>query len=138
MRTAIDTNVISALWSKETIASQMSPLLAKLQTEGGLVISAPVFAELVAHPKSTIKFVDTFLSTTNITVDFSTDEDVWRAAASAFSDYVQRRRKSGNGSQKRLLVDFVIGAHATLRADRLLTLDKSRYQRSFPRLKILP
>ena len=131
MRTAIDTNVISALWSKETIALQMSPLLAKLQTEGGLVISAPVFAELVAHPKSTIKFVDTFLSTTNITVDFSTDEDVWRAAASAVSEYAQRRRKSGNGSQKRLLVDCVIGAHATLRADRLLTLDKSR-------LKILP
>ena len=38
---------------------------------------------------------------------------------------------------KRLLADFVIGAHALYSADRLLTLDEGRYRRDFPELKLL-
>ena len=41
---------------------------------------------------------------------------------------------TGGGAAKRLLVDFIIAAHALLRADRLMTLDASRYARDFPRL----
>jgi predicted nucleic acid-binding protein len=41
------------------------------------------------------------------------------------------------GPPRRLLVDFVIGAHALLRADRLLTLDTSLYKQDFPDLKII-
>jgi len=36
-----------------------------------------------------------------------------------------------------LLVDFLIGAHALVQADRLMTLDAKRYQRDFPELKII-
>ena len=94
MRTAIDTNVISALWSREPAASQMASLLGRARDEGGLVICAPVYAELLAHPNATASFVDEFLSATDIIVDFALDEVIWREAALAFASYVRRRRKA--------------------------------------------
>jgi len=36
-----------------------------------------------------------------------------------------------------MLVDFVVAAHALLRADRLMTLDASRYRQDFPKLHII-
>jgi len=138
VRTAIDTNVLSALWSREPLASQMASLLGQVQSEGGLVISAPVYAELLAHPKATARFVDDFLTRTNIIVDFDLDKAVWREAGQCFAEYARRRRRSKGGSAKRLLVDFLIGAHARLRADRLFTLDASRYAKAFPQLEVVP
>src|ERR1700730_9199427 len=46
MRTAIDTNVLSALWSKEPLASDIAKNLGNAKTDGGLVVGAPVYAEL--------------------------------------------------------------------------------------------
>jgi predicted nucleic acid-binding protein len=136
VRTAVDTNVISVLWSSEPLASHEAAKLDQAHAQGGLVICAPVYAELLAHPSARQSFVDDFLSDTNIVVDFALDEPIWRQAAQSFAAYAQRRRRSGGGSPKRLLVDFVIAAHAMLHADRLMTLDASRYQRDFPKLRI--
>jgi hypothetical protein len=138
MRTAIDSNVISALWSLEPMASQIVALLGRAQVEGGLTVSAPVYAELLAHPKATPEFVNEFLAKTNITIDFLLAEEVWLLASESFAEYARKRRKSKGTNPKRFLADFIIGAHAMLRADRLLTLDRSRYDRSFPSLKLLP
>lgn len=112
----------------------MASLLGRARADGGLAISAPVYAELLAHPKASVSFVDQFLAQTSIVVDFILEESVWREAATAFAAYAHRRRTSGDGSPKRLLVDFIIGSHAMLRCDRLLTLDSTRYTTSFPRL----
>jgi predicted nucleic acid-binding protein len=67
MRTAIDTNVLSALWSKEPLASDIARNLGNAKKEGGLVVSAPVYAELLAYPKATESFVNDFLADTGIT-----------------------------------------------------------------------
>jgi hypothetical protein len=138
VRTAIDTNVISALWSSEPLAAEMTKRLGQAQMDGGLVISAPVYVELLAHPKATASFVEEFLAKTKVTVDFDLDETVWREAGKSFALYAERRRESGGGHPKRLLVDFLIGAHASLRADRLLTLDRNRYAQSFSNLSFWP
>jgi hypothetical protein len=137
MRTAIDTNVISCLWSSTPLAAQMATLLGRTSSEGGLVICGPVYAELLAHPKATERFVDEFLTATSIVVDCLLDEKIWRAAGRRFAAYAGRRRKSGGGSPKRLLVDFLIGAHASLCADRLMTLDRDRYVQDFPHLRLI-
>lgn len=137
MRTAIDTNVISALWSSEPLAGAISALLGEALSQGGLVVCAPVHAELVAHPKATEHFVDEFLKGTGVTVDFILDEDVWRESGRRFAKYAARRRTAQGGSARRLLADFLVGAHALLRADRLATLDNSRYEKDFPELKIM-
>lgn len=137
MRTAIDTNVFSALWSHEPLAGQVSARLGRAYQEGGLVIAAPVYAELLAHPSATESFVDAFLQSTNVAIDFAFDDAVWREAGRCFRDYAVRRRTSGGQHPKRLLVDFIIGAHAELRADRLLTLDRERYRTDFPQLALI-
>ncbi len=104
--------------------------------EGGLVISAPVYAELLAHPKVTASFVDQFLLDTNIVVDFDLGQLVWLRAAKAFANYADRRRSSKGATPKRLLADFIIAAHASLSADRLMTLDASRYKQDFSELRL--
>ena len=137
MRTALDTDVLSALWSGEASARGLESTLFKVRSEGGLVVCAPVYCELLAYPSATKRFVREFLDETNIIVDFLLDEEIWQRAANAFVAYAQRRRRSKGGSPKRMLVDFVVAAHALLRADRLMTLDASRYQPDFPRLRII-
>ena len=138
MRTAIDTNVISALWSGEPASQGMAALLGSAKNRGGLVICAPVYVELLAYPRATRTLLEQFLATTQIVTDFLLDEAVWQEAGAAYAAYAQRRRDSKAGSSKRLLVDFIVGAHAILKADRLLTLDAARYQVAFPKLVMVP
>ncbi len=137
MTTALDSNVLSALWSTEPSAPRVGQELRNARALGAVVISAPVYVELCAHPLASRDWVDNFLLETSIAVDFSLDELVWRKAADGFGAYAERRRKSGGTSPKRLLTDFLIAAHALLRADRLFTLDPSRYQKDFPGLRLV-
>lgn len=135
MRTAIDTNIISALWSNEPSCQQVLPLLEQAHREGALVICGAVYAELLAHPRSSRKFVDQFLRDTSTAVEFDVDEDIWRDAGFRFAAYANRRRSEGG--PRRLLADFIVGSHARLRADRLVTLDFGRYRTDYPDLKVL-
>lgn len=137
MRTALDTNVISALWSQEPIAPKVSSLLREAKSAGGVIISGPVFAELRAHPIAKKGLIEQFCADTGVAIDFILDESTWRIAAEAFSDYAVRRRKSGS-FPKRLLIDLIIGAHATANADRFMTLEKDRYHSAFPNLTLFP
>jgi predicted nucleic acid-binding protein len=137
MRTAIDTNVLSALWSKEDMASQLEKRLGEARNEGGLVIGPPVYAELLAHPRATESFVNNFLADTDIAIDFDFERPVWIDAGRRFAQYAVRRQRAGGEDPRRLLTDFLIGAHALAQADRLMTLDPKRYQRDFPELRFV-
>jgi len=137
VRTAIDTNAISALWSVGPLVAKISARLAAAHRVGGLTIAAPVYSELLAYPGATAERLDEFLASTGILADFLMNEAVWREAGHRFARYAARRRASRAGTPKRLLADFIIGAHALLRADCLLTLDTGRFARDFPDLKII-
>ncbi len=134
MRTAVDTNVISALWSAEPLASGLSAVLETASAEGALVVCGAVYAELLAYPKNSAKFTDDFLESTGIAIDFDFGEAVWREVALRFAKYAGRRRSSRGNHPKRLLTDFIVGAHALVCADRLLTLDGGCYDQDFPDL----
>jgi predicted nucleic acid-binding protein len=137
LRVAIDSNVISGLWSGEPIASLASSQLHEARRGSRLLICAPVYAELLAYPKTSESFVEKFLRETGITVDFDFTEAIWRDAGRRFSRYATRRRRSGGGHPRRLLVDFLVGAHALISADSLFTLDRERYAKDFPELQLM-
>jgi len=137
VRTALDSNVLSALWSGEATARSIEAALFEARAEGGLVVCAPVYCELLAHPSATARFVQEFLDETGSRVDFLIEEKVWQRAGSAFAAYAIRRRKSGGDIPKRLLADFIIGAHSLLAADCLMTLEARRYRQDFPSLRIV-
>ena len=137
MLSAIDTNVISALWSKEPTAHRMAELLQRAREAGGLVICAPVYAELRAYPGATVPFIEKFLEDTGIRVDFTLSRSIWHEAGEAYAAYAERRRTSSGKGSKRLLVDFIVGAHAKREADLLLTLDTDRYRTGFPEIKLI-
>jgi len=137
MRTAVDTNIISAIWSGSAPSAHVATVLAQAANEGALVICAPVYVELMAYPNATGQYLDQFLASTRVQVDFVIEEPVWRETAQRFAAYARRRRKSGSGEAKRLLVDFIIGAHASLHADRLFTLDPHRFTKDFPKLRLI-
>lgn len=67
------------------------------------------------------------------------EEAVWRAAGRAFQSYAARRRQPHRRESvpRRILADFVIGAHAFRRGYRLLTLDDRLYRAAFPGLVLI-
>jgi predicted nucleic acid-binding protein len=137
MRTALDTSILSPVWAGAPTAATIAAQLSKARAEGALVVSAPVFVELSAIPGLNVQMVRKALAETDIAIDFDLEEDVWMLAAASFAAYAVRRRRSGGGSPKRLLPDFVIAAHALLKADRLMTRDPDRYTTDFRQLRLL-
>lgn len=137
MRTALDANVISSIWSYEESALRLLEQLGEALEWGSLVLCPVVYAELHGYPGISRGKIDVFLDATRISVDWQMDEEVWALAGDRFADYVKRRRKQKHAAPKRLLADFMIGAHAQLRADRLLTLDQRRYRHDFPELVLV-
>jgi predicted nucleic acid-binding protein len=137
MTTAIDTNVVIALWGKDTnLSSAAQTALEAAFNRGNLVVAAPVFAELIAAPGRTERFVNSFLDDTAVAIDWDLDEPIWRSAGRAFQSYAERRRKQRDPGARRILADFLIGAHAHARGFRLLTLDEGLYRAAFPTLTI--
>jgi predicted nucleic acid-binding protein len=137
MTTAIDTNVVIALWDSDPTLSEVAQLALEASfRRGTLVIAGAVFAELMAAPGRSAAFVATFLEETAIGVDWSMDSAIWKSAGRSFQLYAERRRKQRDTGVRRILADFLIGAHASVRGYRLLTLDEGLYRAAFPSLTI--
>ena len=137
MTTAVDTNVMIALWDKDSALSLAAQnALDAAFNRGTLVAAAAVFVELLAAPGRSETFVGSFFEETGITVDWELPEQIWRSAGRAFQAYAERRRRQRDRGARRILADFLIGAHAHTRGYRLLTLDERLYRSAFPTLII--
>lgn len=95
------------------------------------------FAEVLAGPGIARTDLEDFLADADITLDWVTSTAVWERAMTAFTTYATRRRSSGGGQPRRILADFLIGAHAAVTAQELLTLDPQHYRQGFPELHII-
>lgn len=137
MTTAIDTNILVVLWDPE--ASLNLPVRAALDAElarGSLIVAAPVYAELFSFPSRSEDFLDYFFKESAISVDWDLNESIWRLAGGAFQAYATRRRLHSGQEPRRILADFLIGAHAFRNGFPLLTLDDRIYRAAFPRLTL--
>jgi predicted nucleic acid-binding protein len=134
---ALDTNVIVALWDA---ADALHPVARKALDEvsgrEALAMCGVVYAELIGAPGRTEAFVDRFCEEAGIAVEWELRERIWRKAGVAFQEYARRRKKQSGAAPRRLLADFLIGAHALENGYKLLTLDGGMYRRAFPGLRL--
>ncbi len=137
MKTAVDTNVFSIMWEGRERAQLAESLLLEARRAGSLIVSAVTYAEMMANPAMQPDAVQKFLHDAKIDVDFAMGFAVWEEAGLRFRRYAERRRRSGGGEARGLLADFVVGAHALLRSDRLLTFDLRRYEKDFPEVTLM-
>ena len=115
MTTAIDTNALVALWDVDPeLNAAAQKALDSVQERGALAVSGAVYAELLALPGRTEKMLDEFFHATAIRVDWEVGEQIWRVAGRAFQSYVERRKRCKEELPRRILADFLIGAHAAL------------------------
>lgn len=138
MKTAVDTNVIVALWDRnEKLSHAAESALTEASRGGHILIAAPVYAELLAAPGRGEAFLQRFLQDTAIEVDWALDETIWLMAGRAFRGYAARRKLKRESGPRRILADFLIGAHAVRRCSALLTLDDRVYRAAFPDLHLI-
>ena len=154
MITAIDTNILlDILIPDEAHSLSSKRLLDRCLEKGQLVICEAVFAELSSQFPSGGELGD-FLSDTGIRLIHSGREvlylagERWRMYTRKKERTIQCPRcgekvfatcpKCGQAvvSRDRILSDFIIGAHASLHAELLLTRDRGFYHTYFKELKI--
>jgi predicted nucleic acid-binding protein len=135
---ALDTNVLSALWNDNDALNRVAAeaLQGTHKTEEKTVICGVVYAELIGAPGRTEAFVDRFCEEAGIAVEWELEERIWRRAGVAFQGYATRRKKQSGAEPRRLLADFLIGAHALENGYKLLTLDGGMYRKAFPGLRL--
>jgi predicted nucleic acid-binding protein len=134
---SLDTNVLIALWD-DTNALNLPArrCLDRARALGQLKISAPVYGELMGHPSRSTAEIDSILSVTGIDIEWRFEEAVWRAAGTAFQGFVRRRIASTGSLPRRILTDFLIGAHTVVNGYTLLTLDRKHYEAAFPGIRL--
>ncbi len=136
MTTALDTNVLIDL--DEGVPHTVEPLVRAIEEaaeKGAIVICGIVYAELFGNAASRA-LVDEMLRSACISVDFDLRPEVWAHAGAAFGAYAMRRRRSGAGAPRRILADFIIGAHACT-VGSLVTRDGAFYRRAFPEMRVI-
>jgi hypothetical protein len=98
----------------------------------GLLVCGPVVAEL----RPSLPDPEDWLREYSVEVDWVLGRAVWRRVGEAHGEYIIRRRTSGGGLSRRILTDYLIGAHAEVSGLPLLTLNPADYT-SFSNLEVL-
>lgn len=130
MTTAVDSSVLWAIAKGEEDGPGWLEKLAECRAEGRLVVCDIVWAETrPAFPTAAAHAG--FFSQLGVHFDPS-DEAVANLAGE-----IQDRYSKAGGKRLRLIADFLIGAHAAMRATRLATKDDGFFRAQFRKLSVV-
>lgn len=134
MITAVDTNIlIDILEPDPDFGPSSRESLRKCMKEGAVVVCEVVLAEVATAygdaGEEAIKALH------DIGLDFlPMNEEAVLKSAECWHIY---RMKSKAAARNRIVADFLIGGHALVQADCLLTRDRGFYKEYFKKLKII-
>ncbi len=131
MISAVDSSIVlDVVTDDQTFADSSEALLRTASSEGQLVACECVLAEIRPAFANADEF-DTFLQDWQIEFVPSSLQSA-KFAGEHFRTHLQR-----GGRQGRIVADFLIGAHASLLADRLLARDRGYLRDYFQDLTLV-
>jgi predicted nucleic acid-binding protein len=131
MRHALDSSVLLDVLLRDADHAEASlSLLETASTRGSIVLCPVAWAECAASFAPTTAFAEAAADMGIIYDDFT--PEVAALAAHMWRDY----RRQG-GPRGRVMADFLIGAHAQVRADCLLTRDRGYFRSYFHGLRVI-
>ncbi|SFS50883.1 type II toxin-antitoxin system VapC family toxin [Halostagnicola kamekurae] len=157
MITAVDTNVLLALLYDDAHTDTAEAELRRAYREGRVVITSIVYAELAADGHfETAAELNHFLEDLSIRL-VEPSQEALLEAGQQFERYTDRRPNGLQcpscgekrtvrceqcderlASRQHIAADFLIGGHATIDADTLLSFDTGFYRSYFSELSVSP
>jgi predicted nucleic acid-binding protein len=130
---SLDTNIILAAFDPaDRLHMQAHAVLGRIGSEPRVVCPV-VYAELAASREwDRLKL---FLERAAVDVLWEMPEAVWERAGMAMGEYARMRR--GGALPRRVVADFLIGAHAEHHGLVLATFDRAVYEAVFSSVRLI-